>query len=136
MIKKILFPILFLSTISSFAQTPQALPIAVNLQQTYTKGTRTLNGAPGKKYWQNKADYRIKISFDPKSRNLAGTVGIDYTNNSPDTLKEIYFKLYPNLYKKGAVRNMVVEDADVTDGVQVQQLSIDQKSQDEIGRAS
>jgi len=127
MIKKLLFAIILLTSLNSLAQT--TLPIAVNLQQTYTKGTRTQNGAPGKNYWQNNADYLIKISFDPTTRNLAGTVGIDYTNNSPDTLKEIYFKLYPNLYKKGSVRNMVVEDADVTDGVQLQQLSINQQSQ-------
>lgn len=129
MIKKLLFILILLTSLSAFAQTP--LPIAINLQNTYTKETRTITGAPGKKYWQNKADYLIKINFDPKTRNLSGTVGIDYTNNSPDTLKNIFFKLYPNLYKKGSVRNMVIEDNDVTDGVQVQQLSINQQSQSE-----
>jgi hypothetical protein len=127
--KKIFFLLLLTDSITSFAQT--ALPIAVNLQSSYSEKTRTDNGAPGKKYWQNTADYLIKVSFDPKSRSLAGTVAIDYINNSPDTLEQIYFKLYPNLYKKGSVRNMVIEDGDVTDGVEVQQLSINQESQNE-----
>ena len=107
------------------------LPVPANLQATYTKGTRTLNGAPGKNYWQNRADYTLKISFDPQSRLLSGTVAIDYTNNSPDTLSEVNFKLYPNLYKKGSVRNMPVLPQDIGDGVYIQQLSINREQQSE-----
>jgi hypothetical protein len=128
-LKKILFPLLCVSGFCAFAQA--TLPVPVNLQETYTKGTRTLNGAPGKNYWQNKADYLVKVNFDPKSRNLEGTVAIDYINNSPDTLKEIEFKLYPNLFKKGSVRNMAVSDTDITDGVKIERLSINQQNQDE-----
>lgn len=120
---KLLFPIALLGTLNSFAQT--ALPIAVNLQATYTKGTRTVTGAPGKNYWQNSADYVIAVNFDPKSRVLDGTVAIDYINNSPDTLYEINFKLYPNIYKKGAIRNMTINANDVTDGVEIKKLSVD-----------
>ena len=102
-------------------------PLPVNLQSTYTKGTRTANGAPGKNYWQNSADYTIKISFDPKSRILSGTVGIDYVNNSPDTLNQIDFKLYPNLFKRGTIRNMPVLPEDISDGVEIQKLSFNKK---------
>jgi hypothetical protein len=92
----VLFVLLFLN---SFGQT--SLPIPTNLNATYTKGTRTPDGKPGPNYWQNKADYLIKVNFDPKSRLLSGVVDIDYTNNSPDSLNHVYFKLYPNFYLKG-----------------------------------
>ena len=123
-LKKIFTAIAVFFAIHSFGQT--ALPIPVNLQQTYVNGTRSTNGAPGKNYWQNKADYSIKVTFNPKNRVLNGVVDIDYTNNSPDTLGQVYFKLYPNLYMKGAIRNMKVSPADETNGVQIQKLSINQ----------
>ena len=116
------------ASFNCYAQTLPTLP--VNLQSTYTKGTRTSNGAPGKNYWQNSADYTIKISFDPKSRILSGTVGINYINSSPDTLNQIEFKLYPNLFKKGSMRNMPVLPEDESDGVEIQQLSFNGKEQD------
>jgi hypothetical protein len=131
-IKKLLPFILLLGSTTTFAQ--QTLPIAVNLQNTYIKGTRTATGAPGKNYWQNTADYKIKVNFDPKTRLVSGTVGIDYFNNSPDTLKRVQFKLYPNLYKKGAVRQMQVSADDLTDGVHISSLSIDNKTQDSAKR--
>ncbi|HEX8020946.1 M1 family metallopeptidase [Mucilaginibacter sp.] len=131
-IKKLLPFILLLGSTTTFAQ--QTLPIAVNLQNTYTKGTRTATGAPGKNYWQNTADYKIKVNFDPKTRLVSGTVGIDYFNNSPDTLKRVQFKLYPNLYKKGSVRQMAVSADDLTDGVHISSLSIDNKTQDSTKR--
>jgi Peptidase family M1 domain len=110
-----------------YAQSTLRLPL--NIKATYTNGTRTTTGEPGKSYWQNKADYTIKVKFDPQSRNLSGTVSIDYTNNSPDSLKEVHFKLYPNLYKKGSIRNMPISGDDITDGVQIQQLSINNQQQ-------
>ena len=116
------------ANICCFAQTT-TLRIPVNLEATYKANTRTANGAPGKNYWQNTADYTIKISFDPHSRLLNGNVAIIYINNSPDTLKQIAFKLYPNLYRKGAIRNMPVLPDDITDGVQVEQLTINQANQ-------
>lgn len=119
-IKKLLPFALLLSGTATLAQ--QSLPIAVNLQKTYTKGTRTTTGAPGKNYWQNTADYKIKVNFDPKTRLISGTVGIDYVNNSPDTLKRVQFKLYPNLYKKGVARQMQVSAGDLTDGVQIKKF--------------
>jgi hypothetical protein len=127
------FTLLLLSSLllGTFNLRAQNLPpLPVNLQATYNKGTRTSIGAPGKNYWQNSADYNIKISFDPRSRILSGTVGIDYINNSPDTLNQIEFKLYPNLFKKGSMRNMPVLPEDVSEGVEIQQLSFNGKEQD------
>ncbi|MBK7856734.1 MAG: hypothetical protein IPJ79_19195 [Bacteroidetes bacterium] len=45
----------------------------------------------GKNFWQNTADYNLKIKIDPKTRLLTGSEDVIYYNNSPDTLKEISY---------------------------------------------
>lgn len=101
----------------------QTLPIPRNLQKAYDQGTRSISGQPGAKYWQNKADYDIYMAFSPLTRLVSGTVVIVYTNDSPDTLREILFKLYPNLYAKNAQRLMPIEAEDAGDGMKIETLS-------------
>jgi hypothetical protein len=125
---KLFLSLLILACINGYAQT--TLPVPRNIQAAYARGTRSTSGLPGKNYWQNRADYTLKINFNPQSRLLSGTVSVDYTNNSPDTLTRVAFKLYPNLYKKGSIRNMSVLPQDLTDGVDIQQLSINQQNLD------
>ena len=84
-----------LLTLPALAQQP--LPMPRNLQATYARGTRGPNGQPGPNYWQNTANYDITVAFDPGTRRIAGTVDIAYLNNSPDSLRQLWFKLYPNL---------------------------------------
>ncbi|HEY4197688.1 MAG TPA: hypothetical protein VGM63_19240, partial [Mucilaginibacter sp.] len=132
--KKIPLALALLWATSSLAQT--SLPIPLNIQAAYNKGTRSINGTPGKNYWQNRPDYNIKVSFNPQSRVLDGTVDIDYTNNSPDTLYQVLFKLYPNLFKKGVVRAMPIRAEDITDGVKIKKISIDQQEQDTASLAN
>lgn len=118
---------LLLAVLTPFCQFLHAQTILVkpvNIQQAYTKGTRSDDGKPGKNYWQNTANYNIKVNFDPQTRNVGGTVEIDYVNNSPDTLKQIWFKLYPNLYKKGTPRMSNIAAEDLSDGVQISRLKI------------
>lgn len=131
-IKKLLPVFLLLGSTAALAQ--QTLPIAVNLQKTYTKGTRTQAGAPGKNYWQNTASYAIKVNFDPKTRLVSGSVGIDYFNNSPDSLKRVQFKLYPNLYQKGVARQSTISPADLTDGVHITSFSVNSQPLDSTHR--
>ncbi len=110
---------------TSTAQT--TLPIPVNIKKTFDKGTRSMDGKSGKNYWQNAAVYNIDVNFDPASRVIKGSVTISYTNNSPDTLKEIIFKLYPNIYKKGVSRLMNIKAEDLTDGVAIEKLSANEE---------
>ncbi|SEB15329.1 hypothetical protein SAMN05443550_112141 [Pedobacter hartonius] len=112
--------------LSAFAQ--QALPVPAAIQQAYTKGTRNVNGGPGAKYWQNTADYDLKVNFDPVSRMLKGTVAVVYKNQSPDTLKELWFKLYPNLYKKGVPRISKIAEKDQGDGMQISAMEVNGKT--------
>lgn len=106
------------------------LPTPRNIQATYDKGTRSTTGKPGKNYWQNTANYDLKVSYEPASRLLSGSVDIVYINNSPDTLDRIYFKLYPNLYKKGAPRDSRIAPEDITDGVSIDSLWINDQLTD------
>jgi hypothetical protein len=50
-------------------------------------------------YWQQKADYRIDVTLNDKDHSLEGFERINYTNQSPDTLRFIWFHLWPNAYK-------------------------------------
>lgn len=101
----------------------QSLPVPSNIRNTYKKQTRTETGAPGKNYWQNTASYDIRADFDPATRLLKGEETIDYVNRSPDTLRQMTWKLYPNLYKRSSLRNMAVSEADLTnDGVVIESL--------------
>jgi hypothetical protein len=118
---------LFFCLLSTAGLSQDLLPIPVNHRMAFAKHTRDNSGLPGAAYWQNSADYLIKIIFDPTTRLLSGKVLITYFNNSPDTLKNIQFKLYPNLYQAGAIRMMPINREDVTDGVNIKSLSIDAK---------
>ena len=129
--KKVFFAIAILCSLKIFAQTN--LPVPRNILETFEKNTRSITGKPGKNYWQNTADYNINVSFDPSTRVIKGNVEIEYVNNSPDSLKLVYFKLYPNLYKKGALRAQKVEAEDLTDGMQITKLEINGKANDTKG---
>lgn len=100
------------------------LPVPLNIQPAYEKGTRTADGRPGPNYWQNRAGYVIDVHFDPATRLVSGTEEISYVNNSPDTLRQVVFKLYPNLYKKGAERDAKIKPADLSDGVTISKLLV------------
>ncbi|HCB99419.1 MAG TPA: hypothetical protein DEP78_14220, partial [Verrucomicrobiales bacterium] len=47
---------------------------------------RTASGAPGESYWQQKADYDIKVELDDELQRIVGSEVIHYQNNSPDDL--------------------------------------------------
>ncbi|HWR33108.1 MAG TPA: M1 family metallopeptidase, partial [Chitinophagaceae bacterium] len=50
-------------------------------------------------YWQQQVNYRIDVSLNDKDHTLDAFEKIEYINNSPDTLKFIWFHLWPNAYK-------------------------------------
>jgi Peptidase family M1 domain len=118
-----LFALTFLLTVNT-GFTQSSLPVPLNIQQAINQGSRTASGTPGVRYWQNKGDYSIQVNFDPVTRLVSGTEQITYYNNSPDTLRQLLFKLYPNIYQKGAIREMPVKPQDLTDGVSLTNLTI------------
>ncbi|NLR57938.1 M1 family metallopeptidase [Chitinophaga polysaccharea] len=120
--RKVFFFLLLAATSQVIAQTPLYMPLG--FKKAYDRQTRSYSGAPGSKYWQNKAGYDIQVNFDPATNRVAGTETIQYTNNSPDTLYSVNFKLFPNIFQKGAVRNMPVSADDLTDGVVIKNMKI------------
>ncbi|MBE9465473.1 M1 family metallopeptidase [Dyadobacter subterraneus] len=64
---------------------------------------RTASGAPGKEYWQMRADYDIKVELDDEKRRIIGSESITFFNNSPDELKYIWLQLEQNLFKKDGI---------------------------------
>lgn len=61
---------------------------------------RTGSGAPGHKYWQQKVDYKIKITLDDQKQRITGEEVITYHNNSPDELSYLWVQLDQNMRAK------------------------------------
>jgi len=67
---------------------------------------RNASGAPGHKYWQQQADYRITANLDEDARRLTAKAAITYKNNSPDTLPWIWMQLDQNIFKTDSMAEL------------------------------
>jgi hypothetical protein len=103
--KKLLsFGIMFLTVLTVMAQDIRNNPGSNHGNKFEQLGTilptpneyRTASGAPGTKYWQQRADYDIKATLDEKNLMLHGAETITYFNNSPDVLTYIWLQLDEN----------------------------------------
>ncbi|MDB5241332.1 MAG: aminopeptidase, partial [Spirosoma sp.] len=97
-------------SVASMAQAP-ATPPTQNANSRFeqlgpmlpTPNTfRTASGAPGKDYFQNRADYDIKVELDDANQKIIGTETVTYHNNSTDELPFIWLQLDQNLFAKGS----------------------------------
>ncbi|MCY7348928.1 MAG: hypothetical protein LH614_22285, partial [Pyrinomonadaceae bacterium] len=61
---------------------------------------RTASGAPGSKYWQQRADYVIDVELDDVNQRINGKETITYKNLSPDTLSYIWLQIDQNIFAK------------------------------------
>src|ERR1700679_1455591 len=61
---------------------------------------REVSGAPGPKYWQNRADYKLNVTLDTAQHRVSGTTVINYTNNSPDKLPFLWLQVDQNIYRE------------------------------------
>lgn len=59
---------------------------------------RTASGAPGPKYWQQRADYDISCELDEANLLLTGTETITYYNNAPDVLTYLWIQVDGNIH--------------------------------------
>ncbi|MFY0256236.1 M1 family metallopeptidase [Chitinophaga sp. 30R24] len=120
--RKFIFGLLLFTVQQAIAQAQLYMPLSI--KQSYNNQVRNYTGAPGSKYWQNKAGYDIQVAFDPVTNKVSGTEQISYINNSPDTLRTINFKLFPNLFQKGGIRNMPVLPDDLTEGIAIKHMKV------------
>lgn len=70
---------------NKFEQLGQMLP-SPNLY-------RSVDGAPGPKYWQQRCDYEINCTLDTENQRLDGEELITYFNQSPQTLRYLWLQL-------------------------------------------
>src|SRR6266487_3524269 len=69
---------------------PLALPPATPV--------RSASGAPGPRYWQQRADYSLEATLDTAAHVLRGTGRIYYVNRSPETLDYVWVQLDQNIF--------------------------------------
>ncbi len=112
------------SNVLLFGQSTLMNNVPVEMKQAYQNGTRTLSGVPGVKYWQNHAKYQINAEAVLSESLIKGTETVTYFNNSPDTLKRLVVRLYPNIYKKGNPREWPVGADAANDGMVLNDLII------------
>jgi hypothetical protein len=68
---------------------------------------RTGGGAPGHKYYQQKADYKISVILDDDNQIIRGEETITYTNNSPDPLDYLWLQLDQNQSAKNSHSKLI-----------------------------
>ena len=52
-------------------------------------------------YWQQRVDYKMEIDVNVKDHTYNGEQKLVYTNNSPDTLRRVFYHIYYNAFKPG-----------------------------------
>ena len=85
------------------------------------------NSFSQKDYWQQKADYKMNVNFDVSNYNYTGNQEITYTNNSNDTLKKVYYHLYPNAFQPNSEMDARLQAIKDPDGRMVTKTKIDGK---------
>lgn len=125
---KIIKTIIILTVFQCCVIFTQSLYIPLEFQAAYENGTRSLDGKPGAEYWQNRSDYKINASIDPVTGLLNGSAVITYYNSSPDTLDKIILRLYPNIYKKDAMRDFPYRSVSDSEGIMLQSISVGKRS--------
>jgi hypothetical protein len=106
----------------------QELYMPRNIKAAYDKGTRSKDGKPGKQYWQNQGKYDLRIQVNPGTKLVEGTETIKYTNNSPDTLRQVAIRFVNNLHKPEAPRSGYVSKDFLTSGLDIQSFEVDGQS--------
>lgn len=95
-------------------------------------------------YWQQHVDYKMEVSMDVKNYQYKGKQELVYTNNSPDTLRKVFYHLYPNAFQPGSemdARLHSIKDPDGrmvskvkgADGKEVKQSRIETLKPNEVG---
>ncbi|MGB0165907.1 MAG: M1 family metallopeptidase [Luteibaculum sp.] len=66
-------------------------------------------------YWQQGIKYDMEVELNTANHQIDGKQKAIYTNNSPETISEVFYHLYFNAFQPGSmmdVRSRTIEDAD------------------------
>nr|WP_317631114.1 M1 family metallopeptidase [uncultured Flavobacterium sp.] len=84
------------------------------------------NPNPG--YWQQHVDYKMDIDMDVKNFQYDGKQELVYTNNSPDTLKRVFYHLYFNAFQPGSAMDYRLQTISDPDKRMVRSFTKDNKT--------
>lgn len=121
--KKSLISFLLLLSLATTIRAQQ-LYMPRNIKNAYDQGTRSMDGRPGKKYWQNRAQYDISLEVNASTKIVSGSEKIHYTNHSPDTLKSVVIRFVNNIHKPEAPRSGAVSKDFLTSGLNMTSLKL------------
>ena len=121
--RKIIVTLCFASLFSGTLSFGQELYVPRDVKKAYKNETRSKSGRPGENYWQNSAQYKINLQVNPPNRTVTASEEIIYTNNSPDTLNSLNFKLILNNHKPGAARLGIASEDYMTNGLEIDSYS-------------
>lgn len=57
-------------------------------------------------YWQQKVKYAMDITTNVQTNQFSGKQKLEYWNNSPDTLKKVFYHLYWNAFQPGSMMDV------------------------------
>lgn len=80
-------------------------------------------------YWQQHVDYNMEVDMNVNNYQYIGKQELTYTNNSPDTLTQVFYHLYFNAFQPGSemdVRSRTIADADPRVGDRISKLAPDE----------
>ena len=118
-----LLTLLLITNVTAVIAQP-SLYMPRDVEKAYKKGTRSMDGMPGRNYWQNHGTYDINITALPPDRNVMGTETIIYVNNSPDTIRVPNVKLFLNIHKPGAPRDRGADADYLTTGMHIDEVTV------------
>ena len=99
-----------------FKQLGTALPTANEY--------RTASGAPGSKYWQVRADYKMNITLNDEEKKVMGDETITFHNESPDDLSYLWLQLDQNVRAKDSDSHLIgTQSINANRGVSSRQMA-------------
>lgn len=130
--KRIVFLLLVFTSIGAMAQEAtkwqgkfEQLDQLLPTPNEYRSGS----GAPGPRYWQQRADYVINAELNDNNQSISGSETITYFNNSPDVLKYLWLQLDQNINQKNSM-TALSDDNYIRDSVSTRTIAADLKLHD------
>ena len=87
--------------------------------------------------WQQRIACTMTIDLDHRTHRFDGTEQLTYWNNSPDTIREVFFHLYFNAFRPGSemdVRSRTIADPDRRVGGRIAELAVEEMGELRVGR--
>ena len=99
--KKYFLLFIILTQISTYAQKHEVYNplLKPNTYRNIDNPNYWKNKLPYKDYWQQDVHYKIDAYIDEETDIINAEQTLVYWNNSPDTLKYVYFHLYQNAFQ-------------------------------------